>query len=116
MNKREAGNRTGRGASLSDIRFQRWTARAYGLAGACLFALAIAEFFNFATPPLRTFLMLGILAAGTAAWVMQAKRKCASCGRLYGYHFRIVKANTCRYCGAEFPKWHPGEEDDAEQE
>lgn len=98
-----------------DIRFQRWTSRAYGFAGACLFALALAEFFGIATPELRTILMLGILAAGTASWVLQAKRKCSNCGRLYGYHFRLVNANMCHKCGFEYPKWRPGTHDDAGQ-
>lgn len=94
--------------SQANVRFQRWVTRAYGFAATCLFALAIAEFFDVATPLLRTLLMLGIGAAGTAAWVMQAKRKCPECGHLYGYHFRIVNANMCVKCGAEFPKWRPG--------
>ncbi len=98
-----------------DIHFQRWTSRAYGFAGVCLFALASAEFFGFSTPELRSVLMLGILAVGTASWVLQAKRKCSNCGRLYGYHLRIVNANKCRRCGFEFPKWRPGADDDAEQ-
>jgi len=89
-------------------RYQKWVSRTYGLAAACLFLLAIAEFAGAATPLLRTVLMLGILAAGTAAWVMQAKRVCAKCGHLYGYHFRLVKANICTKCGEEFPPWRPG--------
>jgi len=111
MNKGKAGKGDAKAASPSDIRFQRWTTRAYAFAGACLFALALAEFFDFATPKVQTLLMLGIMAAGTAAWVMQAKRICASCGQVYGYHFRLVKANMCHKCGAEFPKWRPGEHD-----
>jgi hypothetical protein len=36
---------------------------------------------------------------------------CHNCGQLYGYHFRLVKANMCHKCGAEYPKWLPGVED-----
>jgi hypothetical protein len=97
--------------SPSDARYQRWITRAYAFAAFCIFALALAEFFGFATPQVQTLLMLGIMIAGTAAWVMQAKRKCHNCGQLYGYHFRLVKANICHKCGAEYPKWRPGQED-----
>ncbi len=101
--------------SESNARYQQWVSRAYAFAGGCLFLLAIAEVFSFATPLVRTLLMLGIGAAGTAAWVMQAKRQCAKCNKLYGYHFRIVNANVCHHCGTEYPKWRPGlEETDAE--
>lgn len=92
------------------INYQKWVTRSYGFAAACLFGLAIAEFFDTQSPLLKTLLMLGILAAGTAAWVMQAKRVCAKCGHLYGYHFRLVKANICTKCGEEFPPWRPGME------
>jgi hypothetical protein len=100
------------GISSSNARYQRWVSRAYAFAAACLFVLAIAEMLNWATPLNRTLLMLGIAAAGTAAWVMQAKRRCPNCDAPYGYHFRLVKANTCRKCGAEFPPWRPGMEED----
>lgn len=90
------------------INYQKWVTRAYGFAAACLFGLAIAELADTSSPLLKTLLMLGILAAGTAAWVMQAKRVCVSCGHLYGYHFRLVKANVCTKCGEEFPPWLPG--------
>lgn len=98
------------------IEYQKWVSRAYGFAAACLFGLAIAEVAGAATPLLRTILMLGILAAGTAAWVMQAKRVCAKCGHLYGYHFRLVNANICTKCGEEFPPWRPGMTDGANAE
>ena len=98
--------------SRPQIRYQRWVARAYGFAAFCLAALAILEITDMATPFLQTILMLGIVAAGTAAWVLQAKRQCPKCGELYGYHFRIVNANKCHKCGAEFPKWRPGLEDE----
>lgn len=94
----------------ANIQHQKWVSRAYAFAGACLFALAIAEVSGHATPLLRTLLMLGIAASGTVAWIMQAKRKCPECGQLYGYGIRIVNANVCRHCGADFPKWMPGQE------
>lgn len=108
MAKREDERATVPEVSASNARYQRWVSRAYAFAAACLFGLAMAEFAGVATPLLRTLLMLGILAAGTAAWVMQAKRICAQCGHPYGYHFRIVNANICTKCGAEFPPWRPG--------
>lgn len=111
MNKRKTRESPVPKVSASNARYQMWVSRAYGLAAFCLFALALAEFAGVATPLLRTVLMLGILAAGTAAWVMQAKRKCPRCGHLYGYHFRLVKANICTKCGAEFPPWRPGMEE-----
>ncbi len=94
-----------------NLAHQQWVSRAYGFAAACLFALALVEAFGVATPLLRTLLMLGIAASGTVAWVMQAKRVCPKCGKLYGYAIRIVNANVCRYCGADFPKWMPGQDD-----
>ena len=105
--KRDTVPRIGR----AQIRYQRWISRAYGFAAFCLAALAILEVTDMATPFLQTILMLGIVAAGTGAWVLQAKRQCPKCGTLYGYHFRIVNANVCHKCGAEFPKWRPGMED-----
>ena len=95
--------------SPSDARYQRWVTRAYGFAAFCLAALAFVEITSTSTPFVRTLLMLGIVLAGTVAWVMQAKRKCPQCGVLYGYHFRIMNANKCRKCGAEFPEWRPGQ-------
>ena len=94
-------------------RRQRWISRAYGFAAFCLAALAVLELTDRATPLLQTLLMLGIGAAGTAAWAMQAQRKCPNCGKPYGYGIRIVNVSTCRHCGAEFPKWRPGQDDDA---
>lgn len=108
MAKRKENTGRVQGVSASNARYQRWVSHAYAFAAACLFGLALAEFAGVATPLLRTLLMLGILAAGTAAWVMQAKRVCAECGHPYGYHFRIVNANICTKCGAEFPPWRPG--------
>lgn len=98
--------------SASNARYQMWVSRVYGFAAACLFVLALVEFFDIATPKIQTLLMLGIMAAGTIAWVLQAKRKCLNCGQLYGYHFRLVKANMCHKCGAEYPKWRPGQKHD----
>ncbi|GBE44309.1 MAG TPA: hypothetical protein ENH05_04030 [Rhizobiales bacterium] len=115
MSKSPRGKGAEPGASASDARHQRWVTRAYVFAGACLFALAMAEFFDFATPRIQTILMLGIVAAGTAAWILQAKRKCPNCRQPYGYHFRLVKANMCHKCGADFPKWLPGEDDDEDK-
>jgi hypothetical protein len=94
--------------SRGQIAREKWISRAYAFAALCLGALAVLEVTDKATPFLQTVLMAGIVLAGTAAWVMQAKRKCPKCGEVYGYHFRIVNANICRMCGAEFPKWRPG--------
>ena len=99
----------------SNIRYQKWVSRTYAFAAACLFGLAIVEVFGMATPLVRTLLMIGIGASGTVAWVMQAKRECPKCGRLYGYAIRIVNANVCRYCGTDFPKWMPGQDDGAKK-
>lgn len=97
--------------SDTEARYQKWVSRAYGFAGLCLGLLAVAEAFGFASTPLRSVTMIGIVIAGTAAWIMQAKRVCPGCGRPYGYAIRIVNANICNKCGADFPKWRPGEED-----
>lgn len=96
------------------LRWQKWISRAYAFAAACLGALALVEVVGAATPLVRTLLMIGIVLAGTAAWVMQAQRKCPQCGEQYGYHFRFVRANICRKCGAEFPPWHPGVSEDGQ--
>lgn len=95
----------------TDARYQNWVSRAYGFAGLCLGLLAVSEALGFASTPLRAVTMVGIVIAGTAAWVMQAKRRCPNCGHLYGYAIRIVNANICRKCGADFPTWRPGVED-----
>ncbi len=100
----------------TQIRIQNWVSRAYGFAAFCLAALAILEITDRATPFLQTMLMAGIVLAGTAAWAMQAKRKCPKCGEVYGYHFRIVNANVCRKCGAEFPRWRPGLTEDGKED
>ena len=97
--------------SPSNAGLHKWVMRANGLAGACLFGLVAAELSGFATPLLRALLMGGLCAAGTVAWVQQARRKCPNCGQLYGYLLRIVRANICRKCGAELPKWGSGEVD-----
>jgi len=109
MNKRKASKATVPEVAPSDTTFQKWVTRVYAFAGLCLAALASLELTDTSTPFIRTLLMLGIVAAGTAAWVLQARRKCLDCGHLYGYHLRIVKANKCRKCGAEFPAWRPGQ-------
>jgi hypothetical protein len=115
-----SAKRRGTGAvpevSESDVRYQRWVTRAYGFAAFCLAALAVVEITDTATPFVQTLLMMGIVLAGTAAWVMQAKRKCPQCDELYGYHFRIVNANRCRKCGAEFPRWRPGQTEEKADE
>lgn len=116
MSKKKSGKGAVPEVSLANVRYEKWVTRAYGFAAACLFALALAEFFGFATPQIQTLLMLGIMVAGTAAWVLQAKRICHNCGQLYGYHFRLVKANMCHKCGAEYPKWRPGLEDGETEE
>ena len=66
-------NKSGPEASASDMRYQQWVSQAYAFAAACLVALALAEFLDFATPKIQTLLMLGIMLAGTAAWILQAK-------------------------------------------
>ena len=116
MSKKRRGKRAVPEVSPSDARYQKWVSRAYGFAAFCLAALAIVEITDTATPQIQTLLMLGIALAGTAAWVMQAKRKCPNCGHLYGYHFRIVNANRCRKCGADFPGWRPGQADGEAEE
>jgi len=94
-----------------NLGYQKWVSRVYGFAAFCLGALALVEITDTATPFIQTLLMLGIVAAGTLAWVLQAKRECQNCGVPYGYHFRLVNANICHKCGAEFPKWRPGQRD-----
>ncbi len=108
--KKESGKGGARELSLANARYQKWVTRVYGFAAACLFVLALVELLDYATPQIQTLLMLGIMAAGTIGWVLQAKRKCPNCRQLYGYHFRLVKANFCHKCGAEYPKWIPGED------
>ena len=81
---------------------QKWSSAAFGLAGVCLAAIALAKLFGFATPTLSGVLMAGIVISGTAAWFLQARQKCPHCGELYGYGFRIVNANLCRKCGGDF--------------
>jgi hypothetical protein len=95
-----------------DVNFQKWISRAYGFAGLCLGLLALAEAFGFASTILRSVTMIGIVLAGTGAWIMQSKRTCPNCGSLYGYAIRIVNANLCRKCGADFPPWRPGDTED----
>lgn len=116
MSKKKSAKRTVPEVTAANVRYEKWVSRAYGFAAACLFALALVEFFDVTTPQIQTLLMLGIIAAGTAAWVLQAKRICHNCGQLYGYHFRLVKANMCHKCGAEYPKWRPGLEDGEAEE
>lgn len=86
-------------------RTEAWLNASFWLAAACLGGLAVAEISGAGTPLLRGLLMIGVAAAGTAVIVMQARRRCPSCGAPYGYHLRIVNANSCRRCGAEFPSW-----------
>lgn len=116
MASRKTEKGTVRENAATNVRYQMWVSRAYGFAAACLFALALAEFAGAATPLLRTILMSGILVAGTAAWIMQAKRICSKCGHMYGYQIRIVNANVCNKCGAEFPPWRPGMNEGARAE
>jgi ribosomal protein S14 len=94
--------------SPAQIRREKWISRVYAFAAFCLAALAVLVLTDTATVFPETLLMLGIVAAGTAAWAMQAKRKCPRCGKPYGYGIRIVNANVCRHCGADFPRWRPG--------
>lgn len=115
MSKRDKGKGAVPKVTAENVRYQRWVSRAYGFAGACLFALALTEAFDWATPLNRTLLMLGIGAAGTVAWVMQAKRVCPGCGHPYGYAIRLVNVNVCNKCRTEFPPWRPGMEDDSGQ-
>ena len=116
MSRKGRGKGSVPAVSPSNDRLHRWVMRANGLAGMCLLVLVAIELFGFSTPQLRALLMVGIAAGGTVAWVQQARRKCPGCGHLYGYHFRLMKANICRKCGAEYPKWHPGFEDGEAEE
>lgn len=108
MSEDDQGKSPVPGISAAQIRYSTWVSRAYGFAAICLAALALAEVTGAATPLIRTLTMLGIGLAGTMAWIMQARRPCPKCGEPYGYAIRIVHANYCRKCGAEFPKWVPG--------
>ncbi len=80
---------------------QKWSSAAFGLAGVCLAAIALAKLFGFATPALSGVLMAGIVISGTAAWFIQARQKCPHCGESYGYGFRLVNAHLCRKCGGD---------------
>ena len=93
--------------SPAQLRRRKWYSRAYGFAAFCLLALAILEVTGQASALLRTLLMIGIGAAGTGAWVLQAKRECPKCGAVYGYRIRIVNVNSCARCGAELPDDEP---------
>ncbi len=81
---------------------QKWSSAAFGLAGVCLAAIALAKLFGFATPALSGVLMAGIVISGTAAWIIQARQKCPHCGEPYGYGVRIMNAHRCRKCGGDF--------------
>ncbi|MCH8239478.1 MAG: hypothetical protein IIB62_05395 [Proteobacteria bacterium] len=108
MSRKGRGKGSVPAVSPSNDRLHRWVMRANGLAGMCLLVLVAIELFGFSTPQLRALLMVGIAAAGTVAWVQQARRKCPNCGQLYGYHLRILKGNICRKCGTELAKWDAG--------
>jgi len=81
--------------------YQKWSSYAFGLAGICLAALALASVFDFASPALSSILMAGIVISGTAAWIIQARHKCPHCGEPYGYGVRLVNAHLCRKCGGD---------------
>lgn len=81
---------------------RQWSSYAFGIAFACLMAIALSQVFGFASPQLSTILMIGIVISGTAAWAIQARQTCPHCGTLYGYAFRIVNAHICRKCGGDF--------------
>ena len=87
---------------MSSQPHQKWSSAAFGLAGICLAALALANLFALTTPRLNSILMAGILISGTAAWIIQARQKCPHCGEPYGYGVRILKAHLCRKCGGDF--------------
>ncbi len=64
--------------------------------------LAVLHVFGLATPTLNLVALGAIVAAGTVAWLIQARVPCPGCGKLYGYRFRFLHARICRNCGAEF--------------
>lgn len=90
------------GSTKSEPASRQWSSYAFGLAFACLMAIALSQIFGFASPQLSTVLMIGIVVSGTAAWAIQARQTCPHCGTLYGYGFRIVNAHICRSCGGDF--------------
>ena len=81
---------------------QTWSSAAFGLAGVCLAAMALANLFGFSSAQLSRVLMAGIFISGTAAWIIQARQKCPHCGEPYGYGVRIGKTHLCRKCGGDF--------------
>lgn len=78
---------------------RKWSSHASILAGVCLFALALSHVFGLATPLTNLVLGLGVVAAGTVVWAIQARQKCPRCGTPYGYRVRLLKANLCPKCG-----------------
>lgn len=93
-------------SELGDIKpepaSRQWSSYAFGLAFACLMAIALSHVFGIASPELSTILMVGIVISGTIAWAIQARQNCPHCGTLYGYGFRIVNAHICKKCGGDF--------------
>ena len=82
--------------------YQKWSTAAFAFAALCLAAIALAKVFGIATPTVNGVFMAGIVVAGTAAWIIQARQTCPHCGKPYGWGFRIVKAHLCRHCGGDF--------------
>lgn len=87
---------------MKPLPYQKWSSYAFGLAGICLAAIAFATLFKFSTPMIRGVLMAGIIVAGTAAWLLQAREKCPHCGKPFGYAIRIGNTDRCRKCGGNY--------------
>lgn len=81
------------------------------LATAALLVLIAAELTGYSSLTVRVGTMVAIAIAGTGLYVLQAQRRCPSCGKPDGFHLRIMSADRCRYCGAELPRWSGDDED-----
>jgi hypothetical protein len=77
---------------------RNWSDYAFGLALACILGLAVAHLLGLATPTVDIVLVGGLVIAGTAAWVIQARLVCPHCGAPYGYRFRVVNTHLCPKC------------------
>ena len=99
--------KAGQQAETSEAERRRaaWNDRLVGAALVCLVALIVTEALSLSIFWLRAVLMIGLAVAGTGVWILQARRACPKCGTPCGYQLRLLKANLCRRCGAEFPQW-----------
>lgn len=86
---------------MSDTRHETWNNLAFGLGAVCLLIIAMTEALGLSTPMLRNILIGGMIVSGTAMWLIQARTHCPHCGKMFGYHFRILRANRCRNCGGD---------------